>query len=169
MSGGKLTETATLGKGCRSSTQRWITSTAAERFSRHYVRHQDSAYFAVLDDDLHELVRCEGLAMLVAVVGWLCVDLDLAIYQIDGPVDRDAGSGVNLAHFRSIGQETRFDNLDDERDIGAGDRAAKIIALSSAQDREIRESGDVDFHFLNASIRVRNTSRAPVGRSCGRT
>src|SRR5438477_428407 len=68
----------------------------------------------------------------------LGVDLDAAVHEVDDPVDRDAGPGVDAGLVAPVAQERGLGDFDDQPDVGGRRVPVEVGAGVTSCHGEIR-------------------------------
>ena len=84
------------------------------------VGQRDLADFGTIDHHVQDMGRHENLQRLVTGRAGVRIDLDLAVDQIDDPVDRDAGLAIDLGLMVTVIAEAGVGDLDHQGDIRLG-------------------------------------------------
>jgi hypothetical protein len=93
--------------------------------------------FDPIDDHGKDVTGRQHFERLVTGRAGIGVDLDLAVHQVDDPVERDARAAVDLRQLAVIIQ-AGIGDLDDQGDIGRARVSSAVIAGAPAGDASIR-------------------------------
>jgi hypothetical protein len=102
--------------------------------SRQDIIESDRADLLTVDDDGNPLAWQELLCGLITVRTRAGVDLDLAVYNVDDPVDGDPGLGIGRAFLASVLSERRVGDFDHNRHVGTFRNPVLVIILGATND-----------------------------------
>src|SRR5262249_35791948 len=114
------------------------TSTGREGGSRQQVADGYLPDRLTGNDYCDAVARREGGARGVVVALRAGVDLQAVIDQVDDPVHRHPGGGVQLLLGALVGLEARVRHLDEHRHLGGGRVAPEVIPWVPAHDSAVR-------------------------------